>query len=411
MNNSKQGLHTVIAAVAIQLTLGIVYIWSVFHTGVAENIFDGNHAAAALSFSLLLAMLSIGSFVGGKLTEKLSIGLVVFLGGIILATGFFLAGLVTANAPWLMWVTYGLMGGLGMGFCYSTTIACAQRWYPHKKGLVTGITVSALGFGGVVFTPVARAAINAFGGAGAGESGAFMVLAGIFLVVCTAGSVFLKNPPEGYPADAAKSATGAARAARDYTTKEMLGTPQFYLISLTLLAACIGGLMVIGFAKPIALGKGLGSMAVVGVLVISVFNALGRIVWGAVSDKLGCVNTVMILLAGSGAISLMVLSAEGYLFFALFAGCGFFYGGFLGTFPSLTSDHFGIKHLASNYGIVLFGSSGGAILSSLIAGHYKNIAAGDIKLMFPAFAIAACCAGAGIVMMVVLRALNKRAVR
>jgi len=411
MTDSKQGLFTVIAAIAIQLTLGIAYIWSVFQTGIAESIFGGDHAKAALSFSLLIAVLSVGSFVGGKLTERFSTRFVVFIGGIILAVGFFLAGLVTANFPWLMWVTYGIMGGMGMGFSYSTTIACAQKWYPHKKGLVTGITVSAMGFGGVIFAPAVEAAIKAFGGTGVGESGAFMVLSVVFLVVCTAGSVFLKNPPEGYMVDAAKSASkGSSKVVRDYTAKEMLGTPQFYLISLTFLVACIGGLMVIGFAKPIAVDKGIAeNVAVYGVMAIAVFNSLGRLTWGAVSDKLGRVNTVMVMLAGSAIFSLFVLSAEGYWVFALLAICGFFYGGFLGTFPSLTSDHFGVKYLASNYGIVLLGLSVGAILSSRIAGHYKNVAADDINLMFPAFVIASCCAGAGIVMMVVLKVLNKRA--
>jgi OFA family oxalate/formate antiporter-like MFS transporter len=154
----KHGVYTVIAAIAIQLTLGIAYIWSVFQTGVANSIFGGDNAAAGLTFSLLIAMMTVGSVIGGKLTARYSTRMVVFSGGIIMSVGFFLASFVTAGHAWLLWMTYGVMGGLGMGFSYSTTIACAQKWYPHRKGLVTGIIVSALGFGGVVFTPIVESA-------------------------------------------------------------------------------------------------------------------------------------------------------------------------------------------------------------------------------------------------------------
>jgi len=406
--HTKQGLYSVLAAIAIQLTLGIAYIWSVFQTGIAESIFGGDNGAAALSFSLLLATLGFGGIAGGKLAIRYSIRFAVFTGGIILSLGFFIASLVTAETSWLLWISYGIMGGVGMGFTYSTTIACAQKWYPHKKGLVTGVIVSALGLGGVVFTPIIEALIKALGegqAAGAGEMRTFMVLSGLFLAVCSVGCLFTKNPTEE---QTAASNAAAAKAARDYSTAEMLKTPQFYLVTLTFALACMGGLMMIGFAKPIAVAKGLAESAVVGVLAISVFNSLGRLVWGMVSDRLGQKNTLIILLCGTAIFSLFVNAAEGYWIYVLIACIGFFYGGFLSNFPSLTAALFGSKYTATNYGCVLFGFGIGAIASSQIAGHYKNIAADDIGLMFPAFVIASCCALAGVVMMFILKALTKR---
>ena len=402
----KQGLYCVLAAIAIQLTLGIAYIWSVFQTGIANSIFGGNNAAAGLTFSLLLATLTIGSVIGGKLAAKYSTRLVVFIGGIILSAGFFLASLVRADYFWLLWVTYGLMGGVGMGFTYSTTIACAQKWYPHKKGLVTGIIVSALGFGGVVFTPIVESLISAFGGAGIGEPKTFMVLSAVFLTVCTVGSLFLKNPPDGYMAADASSGSAAAKTASSLSPSQMLKSPQFYLTTATFMLACMGGLMMIGFAKPIAVDKGLGAAAAIGVLAISMFNSIGRLVWGMVSDKLGRINTITVLLSGSALLSLLVNLATGYWIFALIALIGFFYGGLLSNFPSLTADLFGAKYMATNYGFVLLGFGGGAIISSQIAGYYKNIAAENIDLMFPAFVIASCCAAAGIILMQVLRKIS-----
>jgi len=130
-----------------------------------------------------------------------------------------------------------------------------------------------------------------------------------------------------------------------------------------------------------------------------------------VSDKLGRIKTILVLLVGTAALSLFVNVAEGYMVYALIALIGFFYGGIIGTFPSLTADLFGPKHMAANYGFVLLGFGAGAIISSQIAGRFKDIseqAGNDISLMFPAFVIASCCAAAGIVMMLVLNAITRR---
>lgn len=399
---NNQGFSTVMAAVAIQLTLGVAYIWSVFQAGIAKTIFDGDNAKAALTFSLVIAFMCIGSAISGKLAVRYSTRPVVFTGGIIMGLGFFLASFVTADCAWLLWLTYGVMGGLGMGFSYSTTIACAQKWYPHKKGLITGIIVSALGFGGVVFTPIVEKAIAVFGGVGVGETKAFMVMGIICLAVCIVGSFFIKDAPEGYN----QTSTTNTVTKKQYTTSEMLKTPQFYLVTFTFLFACMGGLMMIGFAKPIAEAKGMAATATIGVLAISLFNSVGRLFWGTMSDKLGRINTLIILLSITAVLSLLVNSVGGLWIFVLIACIGFSYGGLLSTFPSLTADLFGAKHMATNYGVVLQGFGAAAIVSSLIAGHYRNLAANDIDLMFPAFVIASVCAVVGIVMMLVLKRIS-----
>ena len=402
-----KGIHVVLAVIAIQLIIGVAYIWSVFQTGVANSIFGGDEAAAALTYSLLLSILTLGSAIGGKLAIKYSTRTVVFAGGVIMSIGFILASFVTANVPWMLWLTYGVMGGLGMGFTYSPTIACAQKWYPHKKGLVTGVIVATLGFGGVVFTPIVESLVSSFGGQGVGEPRAFMILGFVFLVVCTGGSFFMKNPPAGYMEDKSAANAAASASANDRPPSEIIKTPQFYLVTITLMLACMGGLMMIGFAKPIAVAKDLESIAAVGVLAITMFNSLGRLLWGMISDKLGRYNTLLILLLGNAALSLCVNLAEGLWVFVLIALIGFFYGGLLSNFPALTAELFGPKHMAANYGFVLLGFGVGAIVSSQIAGYYKNIAAGDISLMFPAFVIASCCAAAGFIMMLILRRMSR----
>ncbi|MCL2606863.1 MAG: MFS transporter [Coriobacteriia bacterium] len=424
VGTKSQGRSVVIAASAIQLIVGIAYVWSIFQTGVADSLFGGDNAAAGLTFSILLAILSLGSIAGGRLATAYSTRLVVFIGGLILASGFFLASFTQPEFAWLLWVTYGGMGGIGMGFLYSTTIACVQQWYPEKKGLVTGIIVAALGLGGVVFTYPIEMLIVHFGGQGVGEPNTFIALSILFLVVCTIGSLFMRDPipaeEEVSTAEKAASvdadstsedAPGAAtrpKLRRDYTPGEMLKTARFYLTVTIMMLACMGGLMMIAFARPIAFAKGLEATATFGILAIAISNSLGRLFWGTVSDRLGPYRTIIILLAGSGVLSLFMNAAQGIWVFVLIGAIGFLYGGILATFPSLVADQFGPKYMAINYGFVLMGFGGGAIIAAQVGGHFKNIAANDINLMFPAFVIASVLAFSGMGMMFILRMLNQR---
>jgi OFA family oxalate/formate antiporter-like MFS transporter len=408
----NQGLSTVIAAVIIQLTLGVIYIWSVFQRGIADTIFGGDNVAAGLIMSLVIASMCVGCIPGGKVALKYSTRVSVFIGGLIMALGFFLASFVTADFAWALWLTYGVMGGFGMGFCYSTTISCAQRWYPHKKGMVTGIIVAGLGFGGVLFAPIIRFVITNFGGVGTGgEQVAFIVLSVAFLVVCSVGSLFLKDAPDGYmqtPPATGSAVTEAPK--KNYKPLEMLKTPQFYLLTLTFILAVLGGVMYANYVMPIAEARDMAHIAVVGVMAVTISNSLGRLFWGAISDKLGTANTMIVLLAITAVLVLMFSVVVGYWNFVLFALVGFAYGGILSTFPPLTADTFGSKYMSANYGYVLQGLGIGSIVATSIAGYFKNIAdaTSDINQMFPAFIIASCAAVVGIVLMLVVKRMKLR---
>ncbi len=401
---STRKVLALVAAIAIQLCLGVAYIWSVFQTGIANSLFGGDNAAASLAYSLLLATLTVGSVCGGLLATKIPLKIVVMIGGFILSIGFFLASFTQPDFPYFIWITYGVLGGVGMGFAYSTTIACVQKLYPEKKGLVTGLVVAALGMGGVVFTPIVETMITAFGGQGVGELMALRVISFIFLVVCTGGSLLLYTEKTD-----ATSAAMAQKASGDLSPRGVLKRAEFYLITVSMMLACTGGLMMIGFAKPIAEGHGMAETATVGVLMISIFNSVGRLFWGIVSDKLGRIPTLVILMLGSGAMSLLVNWARGYWIFVLIGCIGFFYGGLLSNYPTLTAETFGPSYVATNYGMVLLGFGMAAVGSSYIAGHYRNIAADDITLMFPAFAIASVCSLVAVLcILLVKRLADKR---
>jgi OFA family oxalate/formate antiporter-like MFS transporter len=401
----------VIAGIAIQLCLGTAYIWGVFQQGVAVYLFDGNNANAGLAFSILLSMLTFGSTIGGYLQNKFSTRPVVITGGMILAIGFYLTSMTPPSAGWLIWITYGVIGGFGMGMTYSTTIACCQQWFPDKRGFITGIIVSALGFGGVVFTPLAEHFIKVYGNGvpGIGELISFKWFSLIFLIVCTLGGVFVNSPEKGYcPEGYTPPASKAGVSNRDFTPKEALRTPQLYGITAILMLACMAGLMMIAFGKTIAgYQPELKDIAVAGVMAVTLFNSFGRLFWGWVSDKIGRRNTVLVLLISTSVLVLLVnLVVTNLLFFVLVGAIGFLYGGYLGTFPALTADYFGSRNVGMIYGMVLLGFGVGAVAASYIGGYFINTALAadptvlNMDILFKAFVIASMASVVGAVIMV-----------
>lgn len=403
-HTSKPALQTVIACIAIQLCLGTAYLWSLFQTGIAQSIFGGDNAPASLTFSLILCMTAIGGLIAGKLSTKYSLSFIIRFSGVLSCIGLLMASRVTEDAPLLLWLGYGILTGLGMAIAYSASIACAQRWYPEKKGFITGVIVSALGFGGVIFTPVIEMSIIYFGGAGIGEVRTFFVLAIVFLLVSVVSSIFIIQPPSPSQSNALTGAEGQVQM----RPSQMLRDIRFYLIACTFALGCIGGMMMITFAKPIAEARGLAATASIGVVLISLFNSGGRLACGILSDKLGRYPSLLILLCGSTIFSLSVNVVTGYAIYLCIGCIGFFYGGLLTIFPPITADLFGTEHYPINYGFVLLGFGVGGVTATQVSSYYKNLATYDISLMSPAFYIAATCSFVGILLVLVLRKLEAK---
>lgn len=388
----------VIASIAIQMCLGTAYIWSVFQSyliigkSTPDALFDWPATHGTLAYALLLGVLTLGSIVGGRIQDKLKNPRpVIIAGGIVMGLGFFLAQFTTGSTPWVLWLTYGILGGFGMGMAYTTTISTCQKWFPDHRGLITGIIVAALGFGGLVFTPVAEMLIGQLG-----VLKTFAVIGVIFVVVTTIGSLFIKNPPEGFtPKGWTPSLKKTTHIVQDFTPSEVLKMPQFYLVTLALMCATAAGSMMIPMAKILGLQPDSGlskSAAVAGVMIISGCNSFGRLFWGWLSDKIGRKQTILILLLIAGGSIICVSFAKAYLMLVLIAIIGFSYGGFLGVFPALTADFWGTKHGAQIYGMVLFGFGVGAVASSYTIAYFSKT-----KAFSTAFIIAAIASVVGII--------------
>lgn len=402
----------VIASIAIQMCLGTAYIWSVFQSyliiskSTPKALFNWPATHGTLAYALLLGVLTVGSTFGGALQQRLkSPRPVIVIGGIIMGIGFILAQFTTETTPWLLWLTYGILGGFGMGMAYTTTIAACQKWFPDKRGFVSGIIVSALGFGGLVFTPVAEALIKRNGGNDVLSTFAFLGV--LFIIVTFIGALFIKNPPEGFaPKGWTPPVPKDGIIPRNFTPLEVLKTPQFYMVTFALMCATAAGSMMIPMAKILALQPDSGltaAAAVAGVMIISACNSFGRLFWGWLSDKLGRKNTLLILLVVTGVSIVCVSFAKAYLMLVLIAVIGFSYGGYLGVFPALAADFWGTKNVAQVYGMVLLGFGVGAVASSYTIAYFSNT-----KAFSTAFIIAGIAAVVGFVIVSFLKAPGAR---
>ena len=392
----------VIAGIAIQMCLGTAYIWGIFQSYLIitkttpKALFNWPATHGTWAYALLLFMLTFGSVFGGRIQSKVKPRTVIVAAGIVMGVGFFLAQFTTESTPWVLWLTYGVLGGFGMGMAYTTTIATCQKWFPDKRGLVTGIIVSALGFGGVVFSQFAEVVIKDIG-----VLKTFSVLGVIFVIVSILGSFFIKNPPEGFrPEGWTPPAPKDGIIAQNFSPLEVLKTPQFYMVTIALMCATAAGSMMIPMAKVLGLDRGLTKeAAVLGVTIIAACNSFGRFFWGWISDKLGRKNTILILLTMTALSIVIVAFVKAYLILIFIALIGFSYGGFLGVFPAMTADFWGTKNVATNYGMVLIGFGIGAAASSFTVAYLSRT-----KAFTTAFIIASIAAVVGIIVISFLKA-------
>lgn len=397
----------VIAGIAIQMCLGTAYIWGIFQSyliiskSTPKALFNWPATHGTLAYALLLLVLTFGSVFGGKMQSKLKPRTVVALAGVVMGAGFFLAQFTTESTPWMLWLTYGVLGGFGMGMAYTTVIATCQKWFPDKRGLVTGIIVAALGAGSVIFSQFAEVIIKDIG-----VLKTFPVLGVMFVIISVLGSFFIKNPPEGFkPEGWTPPAQKNGIITQNFSPLEVLKTPQFYMVIFAFMCATAAGSMMIPMAKVLGLDRGLTKeAAVMGVTIIGACNSAGRLFWGWVSDKLGRKKTILILLV-IAAISIVVVAfVKAYLILVFIAVIGFSYGGFLGVFPAMTADFWGIKNMATNYGMVLVGFGIGAAASSFTVAYLSKT-----KQFTLAFIIASVAALVGIVVVAMLKAPKLKA--
>ena len=266
-----------------------------------------------------------------------------------------------------------MLGGFGLGLAYIVPIAMLQKWFPDKRGLITGIAVGGFGFGAVITSPLAQRLIDSSDDFQQYPTKVFLYLGIAYLVMGLVGASVFKNPPAGYTVGgataAAKGAAPASTAGKDFTQQEAMRTPQWYLLTLILTISVTAGISLIsvaaGTATDVAGMSAAAAATLVGVM--GLFNGGGRILWAAVSDKIGRMPAFIGILGLQGLALLAIPHAgSAVAFYVLCAIVYTCYGGAFGTLPSTAGDFFGVKNSGAIYGLMLIGWSIGGVVGPLL---------------------------------------------
>ena len=415
MENKKvmnRGL-VVLGAILIQLALGAIYAWSVFtpslvNAGWSKENTQWVFATGLASFAIF--MVYAGKKIGTWGPQRLSL-----IGGIILGLGYLLAGLFGGNSFWLLLIMIGLVGGAGIGFAYVVPIAVGMRWFPDKKGMITGLAVAGFGFGAMLWVKLAGDWGNLI--SGLGLSSTFAIYGIAFALMVIIGAMWMKFPPADWkPAgfEAKQASTVQSKDVQEFTSSEMLGKVQFYLIFLTFVFSAGAGLMSIGLMKlyPMEALQNAGISAVQASAIagtamavfFSLANGLGRIIWGLISDKLGRKNSIIIMTATQGIIVILFTYMAGteILLYLGAALIGFNFGGNFALFPTITADTFGAKNVGQNYPFVFLAYGVGGILGPILGGKMGDL--GNFPL---AFTISGIAVLVGTILILIVRPATK----
>ncbi len=378
------------AGTAVNLCLGILYGWSIWKAALVNeplagqpmgganegwtylDNFDGTVAYSVCGLTFALFMIP-----GGRLQDRYGAKIGATLGGLFLAAGCILAGLLKSYEGLIL--GFGLLGGIGMGLGYAAATPAAVKWFhASQRGLVVGLVVAGYGAAAVYISPLADFLITNYG-----LTGSFVGLGILFAVVVVVAGQLLNPPPAGYAAPIPPHVLDGPKATTaDFTAKRMLRTWQFYALVFLFIGSAQAGLLVIANAKPFLTDAGktgfFAENAWLLVTYIGVVNATGRIGTGRYSDRIGRLNAYAL----NGLISTVCLLAAPWvlaeknvlLLFAIIGVMAWQYGGTLAVMPALTADYYGPKNMGLNYGLVFIGW-GIAFLVPLLGGYIKKTSA------------------------------------
>jgi OFA family oxalate/formate antiporter-like MFS transporter len=356
----------VLGGVSMNLALGTLYAWSVF-VAPLEKQFGWKRADTSMVFTIAVVVFALSFVVAGRIQDRFGPLFCSLAGGILVSLGFFLCS-YTTNLRYL-YICFGVIGGLGNGFGYSTPIPVMAKWFPDKRGLAVGLAVGGYGAGSAIFGPLAQLKlIPAYG-----LPATFQILGVVFLVMTVVGALLLKNPPPVYKqAGSTSVASPSAPPSRDFSPREVLATPTFYFMWVAYAFGCSAGLMVISQLVPFATSAGIAAASLTTMtLVIGAFgNASGRILSGWMSDKLGRINVLRTMI-GISMIAMPLLYAVGgnvallYLLVFVVYWC---YGTQITVNGVAAADFWGTKNAGFNYGMLFTAWGVAGIIGPRIGG-------------------------------------------
>ena len=349
-----------LAALGINLLLGMLYSWSLIQRALVSDL-GWTNTGASLPYIICIAVFSLVMIIAGKAQDIYGPRPVSLFGGILLGIGLIASS--AARNPAMMMVTFGVIGGAGIGFGFAAGTPCAMKWFgPERKGIIAGVVVSGVGLSPVFIAPLTAALLNAYGIQNTFLYLGLLALSGIVLL-----SLVLRNPPDHHSSASRETLPGSAIT--DYTWREMTRSGTFFLLWTSFLLSASAGLMLIGHLASIAAIQANWQAGFILVVILSMFNAVGRIAGGYLSDLLGRTNALFIVFIIQAVNMFMFVWYQGIP--SLMAGsalAGLAYGAIFALFPAATADYFGLRNLGVNYGIVFTGFGVAGIAGPLIGG-------------------------------------------
>lgn len=357
------------AGLSILMCLGAAYAGGVFLIPIAED-FSVGRGPVSLAMSILILTFSIFMVIGGICEKKFGPRVTTSLGGVFVCLGWVLS-YFARSLLWL-YMTYGVLAGMGTGLCYLSSLSTGIKWFPDKRGLVSGIVVFGFGFGSAFLAPLAVQFIEVYGWR------TTMLIYGIaFGIIIVSASQLLKTPPQDWRPKGLLQEKEYARYDNisDFTPKQMLRTSTFKIMFSTYFLAMVTGMMSISHIVAFAEDRGYTTIqAAYALTILSLFNGIGRIISGPIPDRIGGKNTLAILFGIIGAtVFSFNFALPLYLIYVVAGIVGFCFGGFLATYPPTTADYFGLKNFGVNYGVVFLGYGLGCFVGPWLGGFVLDL--------------------------------------
>jgi OFA family oxalate/formate antiporter-like MFS transporter len=370
--------HALAGGCLLNVALGCYYAWSVFIPPL-EADFGFTRTETAFVSTIEMVFLAIMYNVAGTMIARLGSRTIAVIGGLCFSGGFFLASFATSL--WQLYMTAGVLVGLGLGFGYLVPLAVGFKWYPEARGLVSGLAVGVFAAGSGIVGPIATALLSNFG-----WRETFQIVAAAYLVMTMLGAYWLKDPPADFvpPVPKAKSASAPRVSSVNLTTSQMMKVPSFYPLWVAYMLGCIAGTMavsqVVPFARSVGYSPAIASLAVT---VGAAGSALGRFCSGWLSDHIGRLPTVrtVLILSTLAAPALFLFSTSTAIFFILLFIVYYAYGTQLSVYTAIAGDFYGPKYSAVNYGILLLAWGAAGIFGPLIGGRVFS-ATGSYQIAF-----------------------------
>lgn len=381
-----------IIASVVNFVHGNPYIWTVFQPYVRKE-YGLSLAASSQPFTIIIGIFAVGNMIGGFLQHKIGAKATILAGSAVMCGGFFLAAVAPQDMPWLISAGYGVLGGLGSGCAFSMLVAVPQAWFPDKRGLVTGITIGVVGISGVLMNPLCDYVLAAWGYRTA------MLMVTIIYAVLSAGAFFIEEPSKEYVEQMEIEYTEPEHQAdvsdhvRQYTTREMMKTRTYYVISIVMALVIPAYVLVNPLMKSLGIERGLSNrQALMGVMAASFANIIGRFVAPWMSDRVGCKVIIRVMYVMSMISVLALIVARGGIFILLISLVCMVYGGVVSVFPVLVAEQFGMKYQGMNYGAIMLGYG----IVSILCPYLLELAGQEMSFVIAGIACAAGLLGTGL---------------